>query len=396
MPNRRAYLTDNTNTGPDQVSGSLHENLALFTGIVESAMDAIIVIDSNQRIVVYNQAAEQMFLCAVSEAVGQPLDRFLPEKSRAIHPKHIQSFGHTGTSSRRMGALGRISGLRANGEEFPIEASISQHKSDRGKYFAVILRDVTERQRAEEEIRRLNVELEQRVFERTAKLEAKARELETFTYSVSHDLKAPLRGIDGYSRLLLEDYLDRFDEEGRTFLHNIRHAAKQMSRLIDDLLAYSRLERREMRTAKVNLPMLIQSLLVDYASEVEARGANITSDIQDIPVVGDPDGLDMALRNLLDNALKFTRGIAQPVITLGGYDNGSLWVLWVRDNGIGFDMKYHDRIFEIFQRLHRAEDYEGTGVGLAIVRKAMERMGGQAWAESQLGHGATFYLGIPR
>jgi PAS domain S-box-containing protein len=247
-----------------------------------------------------------------------------------------------------------------------------------------------------EQVRRYAEELEQRVAERTAQLAAKNRELETFTYTVSHDLKAPLRGIDGYSRLLLEDYLDRLDEEGRSFVQNIRIAADQMNQLIEDLLAYSRLERRPLQTNPIHLQSLARTLLSERAAEIKARGVMITLSIPDTTVSADPDGLAMTLRNLLDNALKFTRHEEKAVIEIGGRETEKTCILWVRDNGIGFDMKYHDRIFEIFQRLHRVEEHPGTGIGLAIVQKAMQRMGGRTWAESEVGSGATFYLEIPK
>jgi len=256
--------------------------------------------------------------------------------------------------------------------------------------------DITERRRAEEEIRKLNVELEQRVAERTAQLEAKNRELETFAYSISHDLKAPLRGIDGYSRLLLEGYMDRLDEEGRTFLHTIRHAVAQMNQLINDLLAYSRLERRAILPAVLNPCALVELLVAERVDEINERGVTVSVEMDCEAFTTDTEGLTQALRNLLDNALKFTRSVPEPRIEIGGRQAEKGCMLWVHDNGIGFDMQFHDRIFEVFQRLHRAEDYPGTGVGLAIVRKAMERIGGRVWAESRPGEGATFYLEIPR
>ena len=252
------------------------------------------------------------------------------------------------------------------------------------------------RQRAKEALDRLNAELEQRVNERTATLNAMTKELETFSYSVAHDLKAPLRGIDGYSHLLLEDYAARLDEEGRNFLHLIRASTEQMNQLIDDLLAYSRLERRVLISGNIELRSLVDTLVDEKRQELEERQIHLSLKVNGAALITDADGLAQALRNYLDNAIKFASEALEPQIEIGAEEMEKGCRLWVRDNGIGFDMKYHDRIFEIFQRLHRVDEYPGTGVGLAIVRKAMERVGGRAWAESAVGLGATFYLEIPK
>jgi PAS domain S-box-containing protein len=262
---------------------------------------------------------------------------------------------------------------------------------------AIVRKREEERLRASEaRYRDLNAELEHRVVERTAELNAKNRELQTFTHSVSHDLKAPLRGIDGYSRLLLEDHAGALNDEGRSFLQNVRTATGQMGRLIDDLLAYSRLERAVVHTGRVELRPLVEELISDRAPEIAARGAVVTMDIPDAIVSADRHALMIALRNLLENALKFTRDTPVPRLEIGARIDVTTCILWVRDNGIGFDMRFHDRIFEVFQRLHRAEDYPGTGVGLAMVRRALQRMGGRVRAESEAGKGATFFLEIPR
>jgi signal transduction histidine kinase len=252
------------------------------------------------------------------------------------------------------------------------------------------------RRRAEEVMRQVNVELEQRVSQRTAELQAKTHELETFAYSVAHDLKAPLRGIDGYSRLLLEDYSEKLNEEGRTFLHTIRSSTVRMNQLIEDLLAYSRLERRPLASSRINPRSLIEALVEEKSNELKQTGASLTVDVTCEDVTVDPDGMAQALRNLLDNAIKFSRSVPAPRIEIIAKCHEQSCRIWVRDNGVGFDMKYHDRIFELFQCLHPMENHSGTGVGLAIVRKAMDRMGGRVWAESAPGRGATFYLEVPR
>lgn len=257
------------------------------------------------------------------------------------------------------------------------------------------INDISARRQAENEVRQLNTALERRVAERTAQLLAANTELETFAYSVSHDLKAPLRGIDGYSRLLLEDHAGQLDQEGRRFLANIRQGTAQMAQLIDDLLAYSRIERRQLHTEQVDLAKLVETVIAERAEEITARTVTMQVDIPPLSVIADRNGMAMALRNLFDNALKFTRDTARPVIEMGVREERASCILWVRDNGIGFDMKFDERIFEIFQRLQRAEEFPGTGIGLALVRKAMQRMGGRVWAESLPGQGATFYLAWP-
>ena len=259
----------------------------------------------------------------------------------------------------------------------------------------LVVRDITERKRIEDEVLRLNAELEERVATRTAELAAINKELETFTYSVSHDLKAPLRGIDGYSRLLLEDHLEQLDEEGRLFLRNVRHGVDQMSQLIEDLLAYSRMERRGMNGIPVELGALMGRILAERAKDIQASGAQVRVEVAGLVARADPEGLAMVLRNLLDNALKFHRPDRPAQVEIRGQAAGNLIQIAIQDQGIGFEMRFHARIFEIFQRLQRAEDYPGTGIGLAIVRKALHRMGGSIRAESAPGQGATFHLELP-
>lgn len=237
--------------------------------------------------------------------------------------------------------------------------------------------------------------LEIRVEERTTELEQKNRELEAFAYSISHDLKAPLRGIVGYSQLLISDYDDQLEEEGRLYLSSIRKAALQMGQLIDDLLDYSRMQWRELSQESVFLPDLVRKVLDERRDEVENSSTLLSVVVPEIDVFVEREGLEQALRNLLDNALKFTRGREQVRIEIDGYTTPNTCVIWVKDNGIGFDMQYHARIFEIFQRLNRPEEYEGTGIGLALVKMVAERVGGRTWAESVVDRGSTFYIELP-
>lgn len=238
-------------------------------------------------------------------------------------------------------------------------------------------------------------DLEERIAERTAQLEAKNQDLEAFAYSVSHDLKAPLRGIDGYSNLLQRKYQDQLDEEGRFFIDNIRQATSNMHQLINDLLEYSRLERKEMTLRKVNLEEVLQTLLSEFSNQIAVDNVQMEIDLPCTHLNADIDGLVQVLRNLIDNALKFSAQCEQPRVEIGGRSTQEGCQIWVRDYGIGFDMRYHEKIFENFQRLNQNANIPGTGIGLAIVAKAMERMHGRVWAESKLGEGATFYLEFP-
>jgi PAS domain S-box-containing protein len=227
-------------------------------------------------------------------------------------------------------------------------------------------------------------------------LEAVNKELETFTYSVSHDLKAPLRGIDGYSKLLSELYANQLNEEAKHFITTIRSSTMQMNQLIDDLLKYSRLERSQLQIQPLKIRSVIESILKMNEDEIVANDFSVQVDVPEIKLIADLNGIQIALRNLIENAIKFTKKATNPEILIKLAENQDYWIISVSDNGIGFDMKYSERIFEIFQRLQRAEDYPGTGIGLAMVAKTMQRMNGKVRAESKVGQGSTFYLEISK
>ena len=254
-----------------------------------------------------------------------------------------------------------------------------------------------EAQESEARVRELNAELEQRVAERTAQLTAANRELEAFSYSVSHDLRAPLRAIDGFSRILLEDYAADLPEEGRRYLHIVRDGTAQMGRLIDDLLAFARLGRQPLRTQTVLPASIVAAVLDDLRGEVEGRPVELI--VEDLPACrADPALLKQIYANLLANALKYTRGRDPATVRVGAVeDDGAPGerTYFVRDNGVGFDMAYAPKLFGVFQRLHRAEEYEGTGVGLAVVQRIVHRHGGRVWAEAEPDRGATFWFTLP-
>lgn len=256
--------------------------------------------------------------------------------------------------------------------------------------------DITALKLAQEALEQTNAELEQRVEQRTEQLLAANRELEAFSYTVSHDLKAPLRGIDGYTQLLQEDHAERLDDAGRLYLERIRRGVAQMGQLIGDLLAYSRMERRSLEQQTVELLPLVERVLEEQGADIERLGARIDlTALQAVVLTTDREGLAVILRNLIGNALKFHRPGVAPQVVLGSRLENGQHLVWVTDNGVGFDMKYSDRIFGIFQRLQRGDAYPGTGVGLALVSKAAQRMGGRVWAESAPGQGSTFYVELP-
>ncbi len=358
--------------------------------LLKHVNDIVLLFDENWRTLEANDRALETYGYTLAELQQRTLRDLRP-------PEQSEDFDRWAGSVEAVNRdIHRTLHQRKDGTRFPVEISVRSAELGGTTYYQSVIRDITDRVRAESEILALNAELEQRVADRTAALQEANSELQTFTFSVSHDLKTPLRGLDGYSRLLLEEYGDRLDGDARFYVGNIRQAATQMGQLIDDLLKYSRIERGALTPAAVNPRSLVSELIEERSEEVRARAVEVVVDMPCDRATADPNGIRQVLRNVIDNALKFTRDVPRPRIEVGSRCTETSCVLSIRDNGCGFDMRHSDRIFDIFQRLHRPEDYPGTGVGLAIVRKAVQRMGGRVWADSTPGCGATFFIEVPR
>jgi light-regulated signal transduction histidine kinase (bacteriophytochrome) len=253
---------------------------------------------------------------------------------------------------------------------------------------------IAEQKRAEEEIRRLSENLEWLVDQRTAELRAANQELDAFSYSVSHDLRAPLRAIDGNARMLLEDHAQSLDAEGMRKLNVISGGARKMGRLIDDLLEFSRMGRTEMRRSTVDMPSLVQEVIQEVLAACPERKIEIQ--VGALPAAqGDRALLRQVWVNLIDNAVKYTKSRMKSEIAIAGSTEDSENIYWIEDNGVGFEMEYAHKLFGVFQRLHPGKEFEGTGVGLALAQRVVQRHGGRVWARAEIDKGATFYFALP-
>ena len=370
-----------------QAEKALRESEERFRRFSAAAFEAIIIHEEGVLVSANDQYYE-MFGYEPAELMGKQALPF------TMAPEVIEST----RKEIATGGLGPYEsiGLKKDGTRFPIEIRVREWEYKGRVVRVAAIMDITERKHIEVELENHRKHLEDLVKRRTERLEVKNKELEIFTYSVSHDLKAPLRGIDGYSRLLMEDYADKFEDEGLLFLSNIRRSAEQMNQLIEDLLTYSRAERRQLQVVPIALRPMVEMLISQKSHDMEAGNIRISVNLPFDMITSDPETLRQVLDNYLDNAIKFMKKDALGAVEVGGRESQASWTLWVKDNGIGFDNQYHDRIFNVFQRLHRTEDYPGTGVGLALVRKAVERIEGRVWAESEVGKGSVFFISIPK
>ena len=367
------------------------EAAAKLAAIVESSHDAIIGKTLDGTITSWNKGAEELYGYSAEEVVGRSIAVLFPPEHTDEVPAILERLSR-GESIDHF----ETERIAKEGKRISVSLTISPIRDESGAISgsSTIARDITDRKQAEEEIRRLNNELEQRVAERTGQLEAANKELEAFSYSTSHDLRAPLRHLAGYAELLRKKCWSQLDESGHRYVTTIIEASIRMGDLIDELLNFSRLGRAEMRKRTVDLRQLVTTTMSELTGMNGDR--NILWKIDELPdVSGDPALLRLAITNLVSNAVKFTRGREHREIEIGCTLEEHEVIVFVRDNGAGFDMKYADKLFGVFQRLHRADEFDGTGIGLANVRRIIHRHGGRTWAEGVVGHGATFYFTLP-
>jgi PAS domain S-box-containing protein len=366
-------------TERQRAEAALRASEERFRILAVTANDAILSADREGRITYFNPGAERIFGFAAAEVSGKPLSTLMPERFIAAHRAGFARYLAT-REARVVGKTVELAGRKKDGTEFPLELSLASWTHGAEIAFTAIVRDITARKQGEAELQRY-----------AAQLEAANKELEAFSYSVSHDLRAPLRSIDGFSQALLEDYADRLDAAGQDYLQRVRAATQRMGALIDDLINLSRLTRSEMQIDAVDLSALATGIAAELARDDPKRQVEfaITPGL-----VARADGglIRVVLHNLLANAWKFTSGRPHAVIEFGtaAQDGGTTY--FVRDNGAGFDMAYAAKLFGAFQRLHGVAEFPGTGIGLATVQRIIHRHGGRVWAEAAPDRGATFYF----
>jgi PAS domain S-box-containing protein len=360
---------------------------------VEAAPNAMVMADEQGKIVLVNSQTEKLFGYPREELLGEQVDILVPHKYRRKHPDYRSKFMQE-PAARAMGAGRDLHGLRKDGFEFPVEIGLNPINTEQGTWVLSAIVDITERKRAEEEIQRLNQDLEHRVDQRTRELTAANAELEAFSYTVSHDLRAPLRQIAGFSGILAEEHSSELSPEFRRYLQMVQDGAQHMGLLIDDLLNLARIGRQLVSRRLTPLNGLVQAAI----EHLNPKGLDreIEWRVDDLGHVEcDPALIRLVFVNLISNAIKYTRHRERAVIQVGQTTINRERVIFVRDNGAGFDMEYAEKLFGVFQRLHKAKDFEGTGVGLATVQRIIHKHGGRVWAEAEVDQGATFRFTIP-
>ena len=413
--------------------GELLKTKAMFEGLFEFAPDAIVVVSRKGNIIRANKQAERLFGYSATELSDAHHEMLLPERFRKKHMKHRRTY-MTDPHIRPMGTGLELYGRKKDGSEFSVDIALGPLKAVEETFVIAVIRDVSEhrkseaslkraldememevaertsalsitneellteieeRKQTEEQLEEYRRDLEEQVTERTAELMEANKELEAFSYSVSHDLRAPLRQMTGFVELLQKQIADHPNDKIHQYLTSMTTASRRMDMLINDLLAFSHIGRKEMQKRKIDLNTIVKEVAGEIQRELKER--KIRWEIDDLPdVIGDRALLRLVIVNLLSNAAKFTSTRQQAKIKIACKDEDDKFTCSVTDNGVGFDMKYADRLFGVFQRLHTQEEFEGTGIGLANVHRIITRHGGRVWAEGALGQGATFFFTLPK
>ncbi len=356
---------------------------ALFRGLLEVAPDPIVIVDQLGGIVLVNRQTELAFGYTRDELIGQRIETLVPDQLREIHSRHRATYNED-PHTRPMGIGLELFGRRKDGSHFPVEISLSPLKTDgEGTLIVSIVRDITGRKQTEERLREI-----------AADLARSNMELEQFAYVASHDLQEPLRMVASYTQLLARRYRGKLDQEADEFIGFAVDGALRMQELINDLLTFSRVGSRPLELQKIDLNHIIERILSDLAVGIEEAGATVTYD--DLPTLeADAIQIQQLFQNLIANAIKFGRPGVPPVVRVSAHPIRHGWAFAVTDNGIGIEPQYRERIFVLFQRLHSRAEYPGTGIGLAICKKIVERHGGTIRVESEVGQGTTFEFTLP-
>ena len=355
--------------------------------LIETAPDAVIVINEQGAIINWNHEASIMFEWTKQEVLGKKLtETIIPKKYHAAHIHGMENFLKT-NKGPSINKPVELVAIKKDEKEFPVEIKISATKINNQYIFIGFIRDITHRKKTEEKITQLNKKLEKNLTQ----LEFVNQELKAFNYSVSHDLRAPLRAINGYTNILFEGYTKVLDNEGKKMLKEIIGKTKKMGQIIDGLLSLSHLGQKQLQFISIDINKLVRTAISEVSASFSSNKTQFNVAV--LPtVVADYNLLSLVFTNLISNAIKYSINKEKPIVEIGSKNENNRTVYYVKDNGAGFNMKYSPKLFGVFQRLHHSHEFEGTGLGLALVKRIIDRHGGSVWADAEVNKGATFYF----